>query len=614
MKTKLFSNVAMLMVALTFSLQNTNAQSWLLGGNNTAKDTALGTINLHSVRIISNDTERIHVDKGGNIGINTSNPTHAKLQINGSVGAAVAMFGADKFGVTIEANNPEVGFNYFFNGKNKTIQPGYASVVGMTPSSGDVYISNFSGAQSTTPFGNITPSAYRQVFTVKQNGKVGIGTTIPQQRLSVDSGMNIDQANVNNGAINSGLTFGSNSGEGIASKRTTGGNQFGLDFYTSFSKRMSITQAGNVGIGTGNNNPSSTLDVLGGIWDLTTTEGDLRVGNSAFRMKIGVATDGGGAGDVRIRAVGGTNRLLLGGSTSDVLTVTGSGMVGIGTITPQWPLEVGTDSAITAISSFTSYIDGNGSVAQCNNGASAYGIYGISSSGFAGYFEGNVHSTGVITQASDQKLKENIKPIDETLDKILLLKPSSFNFKNEYKRMNLPQGEQTGFIAQDMEKVFPQLVKTVYDKQQDSGKIFEYKAVNYIGLIPLLTKAIQDQQEEIDQLKEQISQLSAVIAGTANNAMSSKIADLNNTATLYQNIPNPFDNSSSISYYIPSGYHNAQLMITDASGKTLKTYSITQSGAGKQVISGSELTGGMYQYSLLVDGKLVDSKKMVLSK
>jgi hypothetical protein len=46
----------------------------------------------------------------------------------------------------------------------------------------------------------------------------------------------------------------------------------------------------------------------------------------------------------------------------------------------------------------------------------------------------------------------------------------------------------------------------------------------------------------------------------------------------------------------------------------LKTYSITQGGSGKQVISGSDLTSGAYQYSLWVDGKLIDSKKMVLSK
>ena len=82
MKTKLFLNVAMLMVALIFSLQKTNAQSWLLGGNNTTKDTALGTINLHSVKIISNDTERIHVDKGGNIGIKSMKNFRTNILLN----------------------------------------------------------------------------------------------------------------------------------------------------------------------------------------------------------------------------------------------------------------------------------------------------------------------------------------------------------------------------------------------------------------------------------------------------------------------------------------------------------------------------------------------------
>jgi hypothetical protein len=63
--------------------------------------------------------------------------------------------------------------------------------------------------------------------------------------------------------------------------------------------------------------------------------------------------------------------------------------------------------------------------------------------------------------------------------------------------MNLPQGEQMGFTAQDMEKVFPQLVKTIVDKEEDNEKVAEYKGINYIGLIPLLTKAIQDQQMKV---------------------------------------------------------------------------------------------------------------------
>jgi hypothetical protein len=89
--------------------------------------------------------------------------------------------------------------------------------------------------------------------------------TSPQQNLSVNGGLVIDQANLNDGTLppgtNTALTFGSGSGEGIVSKRTAGGNQFGLDFYTNFFNQMTITNGGNVGIGT--TNPLARLHVAG---------------------------------------------------------------------------------------------------------------------------------------------------------------------------------------------------------------------------------------------------------------------------------------------------------------------------------------------------------------
>jgi hypothetical protein len=151
--------------------------------------------------------------------------------------------------------------------------------------------------------------------------------------------MNIDQANANDGQINPGLSFGDSSGEGIASKRSVGGNQYGLDFYTDFAVRMSITNGGKIGIGT---MPDSQLHLGGGQWDLTNTEGDLKIGNAAMRLKIGVALGGAGAGDARIRAVGGTDRLMLGTGISDVVTLSGVN-VGIGTITPATALDVSGD-------------------------------------------------------------------------------------------------------------------------------------------------------------------------------------------------------------------------------------------------------------------------------
>jgi hypothetical protein len=74
-----------------------------------------------------------------------------------------------------------------------------------------------------------------------------------------------------------------------------------------------------MGIGTAS--PQSKLHVNGGAWNLATTEGDLKIGDSIYRLKIGVATSGVGAGDVYVRAQGGTNRLVLGSDDHDVVHI-----------------------------------------------------------------------------------------------------------------------------------------------------------------------------------------------------------------------------------------------------------------------------------------------------
>ncbi|MCA0366395.1 MAG: tail fiber domain-containing protein [Bacteroidetes bacterium] len=114
---------------------------------------------------------------------------------------------------------------------------------------------------STTSEGNTIPLT---AISVRGTGKVGIGLEEPQEQLSVVKGMNIDQNNENGGTIDNGLKFGFNSGEGIASRRTGGddSNYHGLDFYTNFNSRMTITNYGLVGIGT--TNPTQAKLVVNG--------------------------------------------------------------------------------------------------------------------------------------------------------------------------------------------------------------------------------------------------------------------------------------------------------------------------------------------------------------
>jgi len=104
-------------------------------------------------------------------------------------------------------------------------------------------------------------------LNITGTGNVGVGTSSPNTKLDVAGGLGVDAGNSFDGTA-AGWTnlirFGSNgSGEGIGSKRTSSGNQNGLDFFTGFNSRLSIASSGNVGIGTGSTAPTAKLDVAG---------------------------------------------------------------------------------------------------------------------------------------------------------------------------------------------------------------------------------------------------------------------------------------------------------------------------------------------------------------
>ena len=101
----------------------------------------------------------------------------------------------------------------------------------------------------------------------------------------------------------------------------------------------------------------------------------------------------------------------------------------------------------------------------------------------------NLTVEGAILNPSDVTLKQNIKNISDC--EILCLNPVEFNFKSDES-----QKKHFGFIAQDMEKIFPDLV---------SDEQIGYKTVNYIELIPLMLSKMKQMQAEIDSLKEKLT-------------------------------------------------------------------------------------------------------------
>ena len=111
------------------------------------------------------------------------------------------------------------------------------------------------------------------------------------------------------------------------------------------------------------------------------------------------------------------------------------------------------------------------------------------------YIPGNLSVDGTLTLPSDAELKDNILGIsEENSENIMKLSAKEFTLKNDDKKT-----KHYGFIAQELEILFPTLVTT---KPDINGK--KYKGVNYLELIPLLVHKIQDMQKEIDQLKDSL--------------------------------------------------------------------------------------------------------------
>lgn len=127
--------------------------------------------------------------------------------------------------------------------------------------------------------------------------------------------------------------------------------------------------------------------------------------------------------------------------------------------------------------------------------------------------------TGTWNQCSDIKLKKNISPIENSLYKILNLKGVTYQWrKEEFASYKFESGEKIGLIAQDVEKVFPELVRTESDGM---------KSVNYSNLTAVLVEAMKEQQKIITEQEMQIKKQEQELAGLKEhqNSLEVKISE-----------------------------------------------------------------------------------------
>ncbi|NLU40546.1 MAG: T9SS type A sorting domain-containing protein [Bacteroidales bacterium] len=229
---------------------------------------------------------------------------------------------------------------------------------------------------------------------------------------------------------------------------------------------------------------------------------------------------------------------------------------------------------------------------------------------------GYVHANNIYAyeyfSGSDRRFKKNFSTIDSPLAKLLKLNGVKYDFiieKNDsidqveqQKKENLGKNK-LGFIAQEVKEILPEAV--IYDNETD--RYF----LDYNAIIPVIVEAMKEQETKIMVLEKEIELLK--------NAPLTKSAtiqpeQLEPVASLGQNVPNPFSSNTQIQLFLPKTVSQAALYVYNMQGAQIKKFNIRDRENTSILIEGNTMEPGMYLYTLIADGKEVDTKKMILTK
>lgn len=464
---------------------------WSLTGNTGINPVVnyLGTTDAQPVLFRTNSAERMRITPTGNIGIGTPVPL-VPLAFASALGAKLSFFDSGA--------NDHVGFGVSSSQFNYHTVPGASHAF-------------FAGGKN----GDGT-----ELLRIQGDGNVGIGTATPAAKLDVNGTARIAGSagtptfitgrdatgNVGNITLGANLSLAngvlSASGGGAAGWGLTGNaatnpatNYLGttdaqpLVLRTNATERMRVLADGTVAIGTDTPHPSAKLDVnLGNVhlsprFGIRWAENDDAErlymypalglpGNNLYMESREFMVFIADRNNTRINSneigfVWATNGSWIDGKTpSEWMRLTDIGRLGIGTTAPAYKLDV---------------------VGDINASAS-------------------VRANGVVL-TSDARLKRHISNTSHGLRTVMNLRPVEYDKKNHIDSANYNRHE-IGFVAQELQKVLPSLVS----QGNDANKTL---SVSYTELIPVLTKAIQEQQAQIESLKAENKELKGNQAVTA---------------------------------------------------------------------------------------------------
>lgn len=207
---------------------------------------------------------------------------------------------------------------------------------------------------------------------------------------------------------------------------------------------------------------------------------------------------------------------------------------------------------------------------------------------------------------AENKIDRSILKADTTITEEMLRQAEEAR-KPTYLQKQVFAKQHYALDAEQLEEIFPDLVY-----EQEDGT----KTINYMEMVPILVKTISELNGKIADLNDKLSTLEngrTKAKARQNSTMSVDEMPASATATLRQNTPNPFSERTEIRFTLPSDAKNVFIYIFDMQGTLQKQIAVTPS-MQSVILNGYELSPGMYLYSLIVNGKEIDTKRMIISK
>ena len=199
----------------------------------------------------------------------------------------------------------------------------------------------------------------------------------------------------------------------------------------------------------------------------------------------------------------------------------------------------------------------------------------------------------------EQSIQENASDLQTSMDAASIEKANrDKQLQNVIDRKEAEEAsrKRIGFLAQDVEKVLPELVKTDEDG---------VKSIDYTGFIPLLVESINEMRLTIQEQQNEIEMLQSLLSVETKSTLRSTSTgnpDMVEGAKLYNRA------GASVSYTLPSTFSNAYLQVFDISGRVVKKITLTIANDIVD-INPSEIGYGTFVYALYVDGQKADTLK-----